>query len=78
MDESYPFYEFFEGVGLTEEHDFFVVFVFDVQSLSFSHFVEGNVDQPYHLSLCFLSAFRVEVPILDFPLPHGLILTLKI
>lgn len=50
----------------------------DIQSFSFSHFTNSNVNEPYYLSLCLLSALGVKVPVLDLPLPHGFVLTLKI
>lgn len=78
LDEINPLYEFFEGYSLAEENDFFVVLMFDVQSLSFSHFTHSNIDESYYLSFGLFSTLGVEVPILDFSLPHRFILALKI
>lgn len=37
-----------------------------------------NVDQSYHFSLGFLTAFGIEVPVLDLPLSHGVVLALDV
>lgn len=78
LDEIYPLDEFFEGNCLSEENYFFIVLVFNVQSLSFPHLTHSYIDESYYLSFCLLSTFGVEVPVLDFPLSHRLILTLKV
>lgn len=78
MDEINPLDEFFEGDSLAEENYFFVVLMLNVQSFSLSHFTHSYVYESYYLSFCLLSTLGVEVPVLDFPLSHCFILTLKI